>query len=145
MTAANMKTHADHQARSTWSPLKEAYDDFAKTQVPPRTGACGKHYVVNPIAPLDGDAAAACPSHLGKLLAMISPKKARKLAAASTPLVAEGPKTRTPENIAEWDGSSARAMMLGFSRNEESRETRKKGAASDADNGGIKPFLDGVK
>ena len=106
MTAANMKLHADHPARSTWSPLKEAFDDFAKTQVPPRTGACGGRYVVNPIAPLDGNAADACPSRLGKLLAMISPKKARKLAAANTPLIADGPKTRTIENISAWEKPS---------------------------------------
>ena len=145
MTAANMKLHADHAARATWTPLKEAFDDFTKTQIPPRTGACGGHYVVNPIAPLDGNAADACPSRLGKLLAMISPKKARKLAAASTPLIAEGPKTRTIENISAWGGSSAGAMMLGFTAREESSKARAKASAVDADNGGLKPFLDGVK
>jgi murein L,D-transpeptidase YafK len=146
MTAANMKSHAGHSASASWVPLKEAYDDFATTQIPPRTGACGRHYVVNPIAPLDGDAAAACPSRLGKLLAMISPKKARKLAKISTPLIADGPKTRTIENIAEWDGSSARAMMLGFSQRQESKQARKDAAkASDGIPGSMTPFLDGVR
>jgi murein L,D-transpeptidase YafK len=145
MTAANMKAHADHQARSSWSPLKEAFDDFAKTQIPPRTGACGKHYVVNPIAPLDGNAADACPSRLGKLLAMISPKKARKLAKISTPLIAEGPKTRTIENISAWDGSSARAMMLGVSEREESNKARKDAASSAPIGNSMAPFLDAVK
>ena len=145
MTAAKMKSHADHPALQSWAPLKEAFDDFAKTQIPPRTGACGKQYVVNPIAPLDGDAAAACPSRLGKLLAMISPKKARKLAAVSTPLIADGPKTRTPENISNWDGSTARAMMLGVTQREDSKQARKGAASSDPIGSSMTPFLDAVR
>jgi murein L,D-transpeptidase YafK len=145
MTAAKMQSHVDHPARASWAPLKEAYEDFAKTQIPPRTGACGKHYVVNPIAPLDGNAADACPSRLGKLLAMISPKKARKLAAANTPLIAEGPKTRTIENISGWDGSSARAMMLGVSQREDSKQARKDAASSAPIGNSMAPFLDAVK
>lgn len=100
MTADNLKRHADHTAKATWAPLKEAYDDFARTQEPPRIGVCGSRYVVNPVAPIGMAAKDACPTRIGKLLAPLSPKKAKKLAFANTPLFADGPKTRSIEDIA---------------------------------------------
>ena len=100
MTAENIKRHAGHPARETWGPLKEAFDDFALTHEPPRIGVCGSRYVVNPVAALPGGAKDACPTRVGKLLAPVSPKKAKKLAFANTPLFADGPKTRSIEDIA---------------------------------------------
>jgi murein L,D-transpeptidase YafK len=143
MTAENMKRHGGHPERLTWAPLKEAYDDFAKTQEPPRIGICGSRYVVNPVASLTMGATDACPMRIGKLLAPLSPKKARKLAFLSTPLFADGPKTRSIEDIAAWNDTGAPATMVELA-NRESRRTRRKSAtaANSADNGGLTPFLD---
>jgi murein L,D-transpeptidase YafK len=130
MTAENMQLHASHLARASWGPLKEPFDDFARTQEPPRIGVCGRQYVVNPIATVTEAADSACPARIGKLLAPLSPKKARKLAFASTPLFADGPKTRTLEDIAVWSTPQSAA-----------RETGRKDAAAKADNGGLTPYL----
>jgi hypothetical protein len=111
--------------------LKEAFDDFARTQMPPRIGVCGKGYVVNPLANVTGAADATCPPRIGKLLAPLSPKKARNLAFASAPLFADGPKTRTMDDIATWSAPDrASAPAAG-----------RKDAAARADNGGLVPYL----
>lgn len=142
MTAANLKIHADHPARMTWGPLKEAFDDFARTQEPPRVGLCGNRYVVNPIAVLKAGASDACPARIGKLLAPLSPKKARKLAFASTPLFADGPKTRTIEDIAAWQGTAAQAAMSELAAREEAAKRSKANQAqTEADRGGVTPLL----
>ena len=112
MTAENMKRFADNPARDTWGPLKEAYDDFSETREPPRIGMCGKHYVVNPITPVGMNPEAACPVQIGKRLAPMSPRKAKKLAKADPDFVAPGQKlkfaqksssfTRLPFERALW-------------------------------------------
>ena len=142
MTAANLKRHADHPAKLSWAPLKEAFDDFARTQEPPRVGVCGSRYIINPIAKLKLDAKDACPARIGKLIAPLSPKKARKLAFISTPLFADGPKTRSLDDIATWDGSEARAMMSDIAARDANAKRRKDAAVSGAsDNGSLTPFL----
>ena len=131
MTAENWKAHADHPAHQSWAPLKEAFDDFAKTREPPRIGICAKHYVVNPIAAIN-TAAEACPVLVGKRLAPVSPKTAKKLAGAGTPIIAEGVKTHS------LDGSIASAstatwmpaFMLGLSLSATQAESQKAKPAS---------------
>jgi murein L,D-transpeptidase YafK len=103
MTAANMKRHAAHSGQASWAPLKHAYDDFARSQLPPAIGVCDRRYVVNPVAPIDGAADDACPVRIGKLIAPLSPRLRKRLAAARLPLVASGPKMRAPGEIAEWE------------------------------------------
>ena len=137
MTAANMSAHANHAARDSWAPLKDAYDDFAKAHEPPRVGVCGKRYVVNPLARLSGDPLAVCPVRLGKLLAPVSPRKARKLAAANTPLVAEGLKTRDADGTFNWSP----AYMLGAKPASSSAEPpANKPASNDASLGAMTPL-----
>ena len=137
MTAANMAAHTTHTARESWAPLKDAYDDFAMTHEPPRVGFCGKRYVVNPLARLSGDPLAACPVRLGKLLAPVSPRKAKKLAAANTPLVAEGLKTRDADGTVSWSP----AYMLGATPAASSAESPTKDPASnDAGLGALAPL-----
>jgi murein L,D-transpeptidase YafK len=46
MTDENMRMHADSPWYPFWTNLKEAYDLFERTRVPPKVGMCGKHYVV---------------------------------------------------------------------------------------------------
>lgn len=127
MTAKNILAHNDHPALPTWTPLKEAYDDFSTSRMPPRVAICSKRYIVNPItvsnAGLDADAATACPANPGKLLAPVSRRLAKKL--VSTPLMALGPKTRTPEDIAAWDDGIAGNAMPDIKKREENRAARK--------------------
>lgn len=135
MTADNLKRHAAHKAAATWAPLKEAYDDFARTQEPPRIGICGSRYVVNPVTSIDGNARDACPARIGKLLAPLSPKKARKLAFLSTPLFADGPKTRSIADIATWNEPP---LTVSTSKTK-SKPTKITGNSSD--DGSLTPFL----
>lgn len=114
MTHANMKRHEGHAAWPSWVPLQEAYNDFARSNEPPRIGACGKRYVVNPIVPLSGNPAATCPALVGKLVSPLSPLKAKKLAKVNVPIVAEGTKTRTAADIANWTPPSALGGPLSF-------------------------------
>ncbi|MEQ1670887.1 MAG: murein L,D-transpeptidase family protein [Hyphomicrobium sp.] len=145
MSAENLKRHAGHPAKATWAPLKEAYDDFARTQMPPVVGVCGSRYVVNPIASLNGSAKDACPARIGKLIAPLSPKKARKLAFLSTPLIADGPKTRTVEDISTWQRPGTGAMMLGSVGGDERGKAPKEAVASPPIGGSMTPYLDAVK
>ncbi|MBS0234428.1 MAG: murein L,D-transpeptidase [Proteobacteria bacterium] len=94
MTAANVKRHADNPARETWGPLKEAYDDFARTRQPPEIGMCGKRYVVNPLTSVGDDPNAACPVLIGKRLAPISPRVRKRLVNADPDLEAQGQKLK---------------------------------------------------
>lgn len=94
MTAANMKRHADNPARDTWEPLKEAYDDFARTREPPRIGMCGRRYVVNPLNAVGDDPNAACPVLIGKRLAPLSPRIRKRLVKADPDLEGDGKKLK---------------------------------------------------
>lgn len=63
MTAANMARYRNDPNFPFWEMLKEGYDQFEITKLPPKVDVCGKRYVFNQIA-LDGkpfDANAACP------------------------------------------------------------------------------------
>lgn len=144
MTAANLTRHASHAAAATWGPLKEAYNEFAKTQLPPRIALCSKRYVVNPVWTSAGEAesnpARACPVSAGKLLAPLSRKLAKNL--KGEPLVADGPKMRSAEDIAKWDASIAKAAAAEAEKREQNRKMRKD--ASGTNQGGtnsVAPFL----
>ena len=94
MTAANMKRHADNPARDTWQPLKEAYDDFARTREPPAIGMCGRRYVVNSLSPVGDDPNAACPELIGMRLAPMAPREKKRKVKADPDLEAKGQKLK---------------------------------------------------
>ncbi|MBI4792442.1 MAG: murein L,D-transpeptidase [Deltaproteobacteria bacterium] len=48
MTAANMKKHKNSKWISFWKNLKEGYDYFEKTNMPPQITVAGKKYIVEP-------------------------------------------------------------------------------------------------
>ena len=133
MTDTALAKHTGHPAERSWTPLKEAYDDFARSRLAPRIAMCGKRYVVNPVfqagEATSESAAAQCPANPGKLVAPVSKKLEKKL--RSDPLVAIGVKLRTPENIARWTGIGAQSAAA----------SEKRPAAGTTDTGGIKPFL----
>jgi murein L,D-transpeptidase YafK len=47
MTAANMTAHKDDEWYDFWKNLKEGYDYFEITHLPPRVAVCEKHYLIN--------------------------------------------------------------------------------------------------
>lgn len=75
MTAQNMARYRNDPNFAFWKMLKEGYDEFEITKVPPRVDVCEKRYVFNRKLP-DGQtlsATGACPAH--------SPEEATKSAA----------------------------------------------------------------
>ncbi|MBO6540007.1 MAG: murein L,D-transpeptidase [Rhizobiaceae bacterium] len=63
MTAENMARYRDDANYQFWSMLKEGYDHFEITKVPPKVDVCGRRYVFNSI-PQEGSAfspSASCP------------------------------------------------------------------------------------
>ncbi len=63
MTAANMARYKDDPNHEFWTMLKEGYDHFEITKVPPKVDVCGKRYVFNQM-PQGGSFSptAACPA-----------------------------------------------------------------------------------
>jgi murein L,D-transpeptidase YafK len=64
MTAENMARYRKDPNYAFWQNLKEGYDHFEITKVPPKVDVCGRRYVFNQIT-ADGrgfNAAAACPA-----------------------------------------------------------------------------------
>ncbi len=51
MTDANMALHAQSEWRDFWANLKEGYDAFETTQVPPRVMVCDERYIVQERSP----------------------------------------------------------------------------------------------
>jgi hypothetical protein len=57
MTEDNLKNSAERPWSQFWANLKEAYDAFERTRLPPRVGVCDKRYVVSKgVAPGEGTA-----------------------------------------------------------------------------------------
>lgn len=144
MSDASMALHLGHAAADSWAPLKEAYDDFESARLVPKTAACGKRYVVNPVwsaALVEEPAAGAeCPAFMRRPPAPLSRKAAKAL--QSHPLTAQGQKTRTLHDIAYWDDAAAKAEMAAIKKREEDRKVRRQADAQRmTDTGGIKPMI----
>lgn len=66
MTQANMRRHRWSKWRGFWKNLKQGYDHFETTGLPPRVEVCEKRYLVNVAFVNDQsrvDPAAACPAY----------------------------------------------------------------------------------
>ena len=61
MTAANMARYKDDPNYAFWTMLKEGYDHFEITKVPPKVDVCEKRYVFNRLSDQPMSAAGACP------------------------------------------------------------------------------------
>ncbi|WP_250157534.1 L,D-transpeptidase family protein [Tianweitania aestuarii] len=62
MTAANMARYKDDPNYAFWTMLKEGYDHFEITKVPPKVDVCEKRYVFNQLSDQPMSAAGACPA-----------------------------------------------------------------------------------
>lgn len=51
MTEANMAAYAKSEWSPFWQNLKEGYDAFEQTKVPPQIGVCEKRYQIHPVGP----------------------------------------------------------------------------------------------
>ena len=60
MTAANMARYRNDHNYQFWTMLKEGYDHFEITKVPPKVGVCEKQYVFNQIPKGNGTFTATC-------------------------------------------------------------------------------------
>jgi murein L,D-transpeptidase YafK len=46
MTEANLAAHAESEWHEFWESLKDAYDLFERTRVPPRVSVCARRYII---------------------------------------------------------------------------------------------------
>jgi len=65
MTAANMARHRGDKWLPFWKTMKEGYDVFEATHVPPKVAVCSRQYLVNAnfLDPITPDPEAACPAY----------------------------------------------------------------------------------
>jgi murein L,D-transpeptidase YafK len=65
MTAANMAKHRGDQWYGFWQNLKEGYDYFQATHLPPKVDVCGKRYLINAsfVGGARPDPVEACPAY----------------------------------------------------------------------------------
>jgi len=77
MTAANLAAHRKDEWYDFWRNLKEGYDYFETTRLPPTVAVCEKHYLVN--AAFKGNArpnpAGACPAYRKLPVVAFKPSK----------------------------------------------------------------------
>jgi murein L,D-transpeptidase YafK len=64
MTPENMVVHAESHWQDFWSNLKEAYDLFERTRMPPTVKVCHRRYVVSEADDDDDD----CPASVAKVV-----------------------------------------------------------------------------
>jgi murein L,D-transpeptidase YafK len=90
MTDANMERHKTSEWMPFWQMIKQGYDHFESTRLPPAVAVCEKRYVVNVKLPVNGriNPEGQCPSFERPAVAPFVPKPGEKEAAArlkSTP------------------------------------------------------------
>ena len=69
MTDANLAAQAGSKWFGFWRNLKEAYDSFEETQLPPSVGVCRKTYVITPENDDELATAAECTEEVPTLIA----------------------------------------------------------------------------
>lgn len=124
MTAANMARYRDDPNYGFWKMLKEGYDYFEITHVPPKVDVCGKRYVFNKVPEGDAkfDPVAACPpaSTPGTLMSAYQSYQSKFDAAfdeavASSRLAAPKPSidgTKEAHLVREWTRKRAKGERV---------------------------------
>jgi murein L,D-transpeptidase YafK len=100
MTDEKLARHRANKWHAFWRTMKEGYDSFEVTRVPPTVAVCEKRYMVNVVVPpfMDLNPEGACPRFEKPALTPFAAAPAdEKLALERVTIV--GPKTRGPGNI----------------------------------------------
>jgi hypothetical protein len=100
MTDEKLARHRANKWYGFWATLKEGYDSFEVTRVPPTVAVCERKYKVNVVVPpfVDLDPAGSCPRFEKPQLSPFAAAPAeQKLAMERVTVI--GPKTRSPANI----------------------------------------------
>jgi murein L,D-transpeptidase YafK len=116
MTAANMARYKSDPNYGYWTMLKEGYDHFEITKVPPKVDVCGKSYVFNQ-TPVSGNfsSTASCPAMTQpeSLRVAYSSYQAKYEAAFAAALNGSGAKSTPAPSIA---GLKEAALVADWSR-----------------------------
>lgn len=118
MTDANMARHKSNPHHAFWSTLKEGYDAFEQTRLPPTIAVCGRRYLVN--VDTEGrrlDPNGACPRLKRLEVTPFVPKPGMKQAILDERVIAPGPKTRRfadAESSANAGIGQSSRMSLGL-------------------------------
>jgi murein L,D-transpeptidase YafK len=100
MTDEKLARYKSNKNYAFWKTLKEGYDSFEVTRMPPTVAVCERKYVVNVVMPpfTELDPIAACPRfEKPALTPFAAAPTEQKLAMERVTVV--GPKTRGPGNI----------------------------------------------
>jgi murein L,D-transpeptidase YafK len=122
MTAENMARHKKNRAYPFWTTLKQGYDFFELTHLPPEVAVCERRYVVNvklPQTPIDPEGA--CPRFVHPVVAPFTPKPNEEQLAAER-ITIPGPKMHDVASAAPekgWD-----TQMMGLTKAPQSRQSK---------------------
>lgn len=117
MTDANLARHTKNQWYPFWLTLKQGYDVFETSRIPPTVAVCERRYIVNVKLPSSGrlDAESACPPLQHLKLEPFVPKPSEQQIAEER-ISARGPKMRaiaSAGNVAGEGDQSAGATTTG--------------------------------
>lgn len=100
MTDEKLARYKTSKNYAFWKTLKEGYDSFELTRMPPTVAVCGRKYMVNVVVPpfVELDPVAACPRfEKPALTPFAAAPSEQKLAMERVTVI--GPKTRGPGNM----------------------------------------------
>jgi murein L,D-transpeptidase YafK len=105
MTNEKLARYRNHQWYQFWTTLKQGYDTFELTRVPPTVAVCERRYVVNVELPATGriDPERRCPVFRRPLLEPFAPRPEEQQIAAER-ITVNGPKLRDVASITVTPG-----------------------------------------
>jgi murein L,D-transpeptidase YafK len=117
MTNEKLARYRNHQWYHFWTTLKQGYDTFELTRVPPTVAVCERRYVVNVELPAAGriDPERRCPAFRRPLLEPFAPRPEEQQIAEER-ITVSGPKIRDVASITVTPGvpeQSAQNMSTG--------------------------------
>ena len=112
MNAANLAKHASSPHMSFWKDIKEGYDRFELTKMPPSWDVCNKEYVFDVPRTAVLEASAACPAEVTKapMIAGLSEKAAADEAAMATEVASLSAKTAAEKAAADKKAAEEAAI-----------------------------------
>lgn len=83
MSVENIAAHATDRSKEFWSDLKQGYDSFERTRLPPRISVCGKRYRIEDGSPVQARTPAPVDLCTGDAVAKAVSEAATRVAAAA--------------------------------------------------------------